>query len=107
MHIRTDGSFSDSKTEAVFFSSASHPIESHDSSPVYVTDVGYVTYCDEFKYLGSYITQDLRNTYDVKNRILQATKALGAMMPNVFRNPHLSLYVKKLLYMAIPMNLLL
>ena len=37
----------------------------------------------------------------------QATKAMGAMMPNIFRNPHLSLYVKKLLYMAIPMNLLL
>ena len=29
------------------------------------------------------------------------------MMPNIFRNPHLSLYIKKLLYMVIPMNLLL
>eukprot|EP00957_Ditylum_brightwellii_P115635 8820465-Ditylum_brightwellii.AAC.1 len=89
MHIGTDGSSLDSKTEAVFFSSASHPIKSHNLSPVYVTDIGYITYCNKFKYLGLYITQDLRNTYAVKNHILQATKALGAMMPNVFQNLHL------------------
>eukprot|EP00957_Ditylum_brightwellii_P175314 13346040-Ditylum_brightwellii.AAC.1 len=84
MHIRKDGSFSDSKTEAVFSPFASHPIKSHDSSPVYVTDIGCIAYCDKFKYLGLYIMQDLRDTYDIKNRLLQATKALGAMMPNVF-----------------------
>eukprot|EP00957_Ditylum_brightwellii_P005980 452932-Ditylum_brightwellii.AAC.1 len=50
MHIGSDGTFSDSKTEAVFFPSASHPIESHDPSPVYVTSSGCVTtYCDKFK----------------------------------------------------------
>ena len=107
MHIGTDGTFTDSKTEAVFFPSATQTVTSADTSPVYVNATGYVTYSDKFKYLGSYVTQDLSDTYDVKNRVLQATKALGAMMPNVFRNPHLSLYVKKLLYMAIPMNLLL
>eukprot|EP00957_Ditylum_brightwellii_P060483 4592488-Ditylum_brightwellii.AAC.1 len=82
MHIGTDGTFTNSKTEAVFFLSATHSIESIDTSPVYVNNTGYVTYLDKLKYLGSYITQDLSDTYDVKNRVLQATKALGAMMPN-------------------------
>ena len=49
---------------------------------------------DKFKYLGLYITEDLSNTYNIKNCVLQAMKALGAMMPNIFRNPHLLLYVK-------------
>ena len=88
MHIGTDGTFTDSKTEAVFFPSATQSITSADTSPVYVNETGYVTYSDKFKYLGSYVTQDLSDTFDVKNRVLQATKALGAMMPNVFRNPH-------------------
>ena len=107
MHIGTDGSFSDSKTEAVVFPAPGQILSSFDTSPVYINDTGYVTYTDKFKYLGSYITHDLSDTFDVKNRVTQATKAMGAMMPNIFRSPHLSLYVKKLLYMAIPMNLLL
>eukprot|EP00957_Ditylum_brightwellii_P026787 2026328-Ditylum_brightwellii.AAC.1 len=64
MHNGTDGSFSDSKTEADFFPSTSHPIKLHNLSPVYVTSMGYVTYCNKFKYLGSYIMQNLCDTYD-------------------------------------------
>eukprot|EP00957_Ditylum_brightwellii_P193706 14750681-Ditylum_brightwellii.AAC.1 len=64
MHIRTDGTFTDSKTEAVFFPSATQSITSADTSPVYVNETGYVTHFDKFKYLGSYITQDLSDTYD-------------------------------------------
>ena len=80
MHIRTDGTLTDCKTEAVFFPSATQSVESVDTSPVYVNDTGYVTYSDKFKYLGSCVTQDLSDTYDVRNLVLQATKALGAMM---------------------------
>eukprot|EP00957_Ditylum_brightwellii_P097315 7412246-Ditylum_brightwellii.AAC.1 len=69
MHIGTDGTFTNSKTEAVFF-----------PHYIYVNDTGYVTYSDKFKYLGSCVTQDLSDTYDVRNLVLQATKALGAMM---------------------------
>eukprot|EP00957_Ditylum_brightwellii_P134240 10234278-Ditylum_brightwellii.AAC.1 len=52
MHIGTDGTFTDSKTEAVFFLSATQPVELVDTSPVYVNATGYVTYSDKFKYLG-------------------------------------------------------
>eukprot|EP00957_Ditylum_brightwellii_P206201 15347289-Ditylum_brightwellii.AAC.1 len=52
MHIGTDGTFTDSKTEAVFFPSATQSATSADTNPVYVKDTGYVTDSDKFKYLG-------------------------------------------------------
>eukprot|EP00957_Ditylum_brightwellii_P080906 6154411-Ditylum_brightwellii.AAC.1 len=70
MHIGTDGTF---KTEAVFFPSATQSVELVDTSPVYVNATGYVTCSDKFKYLGSYVTQDLSDTYDVKKHVVQAT----------------------------------
>eukprot|EP00957_Ditylum_brightwellii_P145346 11069229-Ditylum_brightwellii.AAC.1 len=76
-----------------------------DTSPVPVLD-SYVTYIDKFKYLGSYVTSDLSDIYDVKNRVIQANKAMASMMRHVFWNKSLSKHVKKLLYMAIPINLL-
>eukprot|EP00957_Ditylum_brightwellii_P078939 6002343-Ditylum_brightwellii.AAC.1 len=82
MHIGTDDTFTNSKTEAVFFPSATQSTESVDTSLVYVNDTGYITYSKKFKYLGSYVKQDLNDMYDVRNHVLQATKALGAMMPN-------------------------
>uniref|UniRef100_A0A7S2I8R2 Endonuclease-reverse transcriptase n=2 Tax=Helicotheca tamesis TaxID=374047 RepID=A0A7S2I8R2_9STRA len=57
--------------------------------------------------MGSILSWDLNDRPDLENRALQAKKALQAMMPNVFRNPHVSTHVKRMLYMAIPMNLLL
>eukprot|EP00957_Ditylum_brightwellii_P092191 7018649-Ditylum_brightwellii.AAC.1 len=52
MHIGTDGTFTNSKTEAVFFPSATQSITPADTSPVYINDTGYVTYSNKFKYLG-------------------------------------------------------
>eukprot|EP00957_Ditylum_brightwellii_P156577 11916981-Ditylum_brightwellii.AAC.1 len=50
---------------------------------------------------------DLHDHLEIKNRALQARKSLQAIMPKVFCNPNISLKVKRMLYMAIPMNLLL
>eukprot|EP00957_Ditylum_brightwellii_P144412 11001254-Ditylum_brightwellii.AAC.1 len=66
MHIRTDGTFTDSKTETVFFPSSTQSAESVDTSPVYVNATGHVTNSDKFKILGSNVTQDLSDTYDIK-----------------------------------------
>jgi len=104
MHIGENGK--ESKTEAVVFTAAGIPYDDYDTSPVPVGP-GYITYTRQFKYLGSIVSHDLSDTHDVENRILQEQKALNALMSNVFRNSHLSLHVKKLLYMAIPINLLL
>eukprot|EP00957_Ditylum_brightwellii_P211163 15365833-Ditylum_brightwellii.AAC.1 len=68
---------------------------------------GYITYTHKFKYLGSILSWNLNDQTDIENHALQACKTLQAMMSNVFRNPDISLHVKHMLYMAIPMNLLL
>eukprot|EP00957_Ditylum_brightwellii_P113808 8676846-Ditylum_brightwellii.AAC.1 len=85
MHVGSDGTFQDSKTEAVVFPPPGMDSSMFNTSPVPVLD-GYVTYTNRFKYLGSYITSKLSDTYDVKNRMIQANKAMASMMPNVFWN---------------------
>eukprot|EP00957_Ditylum_brightwellii_P033802 2561779-Ditylum_brightwellii.AAC.1 len=52
MHIRTDGTFTDSKTKVIFFMSATQPAVLVDTSPVYVNNTGYVTYSNKFKCMG-------------------------------------------------------
>eukprot|EP00957_Ditylum_brightwellii_P117847 8990283-Ditylum_brightwellii.AAC.1 len=80
MHIGTDGTYKDSKTEAVYFPSPEITLIPSDTLSVPVAD-GYVTYTSEFKCLGSYVTHDLNDTFDVKSRVVQATKALNSMIP--------------------------
>eukprot|EP00559_Dactyliosolen_fragilissimus_P001762 CAMPEP_0184862080 /NCGR_PEP_ID=MMETSP0580-20130426/6610_1 /TAXON_ID=1118495 /ORGANISM="Dactyliosolen fragilissimus" /LENGTH=561 /DNA_ID=CAMNT_0027359803 /DNA_START=327 /DNA_END=2009 /DNA_ORIENTATION=+ len=107
MHVGSDGTYTDSKTEAVHFCSATEDYSQFDKAPVTIQDQGYITYADSFTYLGSKINFDLNDTFDVENRIKHASKALGAMMQGVFRNNYLSKLSKKMLYLAIPINLLL
>eukprot|EP00957_Ditylum_brightwellii_P013781 1038542-Ditylum_brightwellii.AAC.1 len=67
MHIGTDSTYTDSKTEAVCFPPPCLDLSMFDTSPVPVLN-GYVAYTTKFKYLGSYVTSNLLDTYDVKNR---------------------------------------
>ena len=106
MHTGSDGSFKDSKTEAVYFEAPGEDHSEANTSPVPVQN-GYITYTDTFTYLGSKVTHNLDDRIDVEARKKQATKALGAMMKNVFNNPHLEVKNKRMLYLAILVNLLL
>ena len=67
---------------------------------------GYVSFMRTFRYLGSLINYSLRDNDDITARIASATAAMGALK-EVWRNPHLDVYNKYLLFQAIPMNLLL
>ena len=67
---------------------------------------GYVSFTKTFRYLGSLIHYSLRDDDDITMRIASATAAMGALK-EIWRNPHLDLYNKYLLFRAIPMNLLL
>eukprot|EP00957_Ditylum_brightwellii_P072792 5532391-Ditylum_brightwellii.AAC.1 len=67
--------------EAVCFPPPDLDLSMFDTSPVPVLD-GYVTYTTTFKYLGSYVTSELSDTYDVKNRVVQANKAMASMLPH-------------------------
>ena len=67
---------------------------------------GFLSFTRTFQYLGSLISYNLRDNNDITARLAAANVAMGRMN-NVWRNPHLDLYNKYLLFRAIPMNLLL
>eukprot|EP00957_Ditylum_brightwellii_P186026 14163289-Ditylum_brightwellii.AAC.1 len=87
MHVGMDSTFKESKTKEVVFLPPGMDSSMFDTSPVPVLD-RYVTYTDKFKYIGSYVTSDLLDTFDVKSQIVQANKTMASMMPHVF---HISL----------------
>jgi len=76
-----------------------------ETAKFHVAD-GYVSFTRTFRYLGSLINYSLRDDDDITARIASATAAMGALK-DVWRNPHLDIYNKYLLFRAIPMNLLL
>ena len=76
-----------------------------ETQNVQVTD-GFVSFTQTFWYLGLLISYSLRDDDDVTARIAAANSAMGALK-EVWRNPHLDVYNKYLLFWAISMNLLL
>jgi len=69
-------------------------------------DGEFIEFTAHFKYLGSYISFDLTDDMDIKNRITKANQAMGALR-HFWRNPYADLKAKKLIFLAIPANLLL
>ena len=57
------------------------PIEVHD---------GFVTYCQHFKYLGSFVSFSLSNDHDIKKCVTTATRSMGALK-YVWDSPHLDI----------------
>jgi hypothetical protein len=67
---------------------------------------GFVSFTRTFRYLGSLISYNLRDDDDITSRLAAANASMGKLK-EVWRNPHLDVYNKYLLFRAIPMNLLL
>ena len=67
---------------------------------------GFVSFTQTCWYIGSLISYNLRDNNDITAR-LAATNAAMGRMNKLWRNPHLGLYNKYLLFRAIPMNLLI
>jgi hypothetical protein len=67
---------------------------------------GFVDFVKHFKYLGSYISFDLTNDYDINHQIAIANKAMGALK-HLWDNPYANLKAKQQIFIAIPGNLLL
>jgi len=96
-----------SKTEAVFFPSRSN----EDLDPVAREDfdVGngrFISFCSVFQYLGTLISDDLKDDIDVQARIRKA-RAGFAMMKPILLNRRLSLKLRVQLYLQIPLNIAL
>ena len=76
-----------------------------ETKPITVKD-GFVTFTMHFKYLGSFISYNLRDDFDIDTRIKKAGAAMGALR-HFFNNKHVDTYTKHLIFKAIPLNLLL
>jgi hypothetical protein len=76
-----------------------------ETQPIAVAD-GSVTICQHFKYLGSFVSFNLCDDYDIKKQVTAATQSMGALK-NVWNSPHLDIWSKYLFFHTIPMNLLL
>ena len=67
---------------------------------------GFITYTMHFKYLGSFISYNLLDDFDINTRIDKANQSMGALK-HFFNNPHVNKKSKYLIFKAIPINLLL
>ena len=60
-----------------------------------------------FKYLGSYLSNDCKLDFEVENRVSQASGAFGRLRDRVFHNHNLSLKTKVKVYEAVCLSVLL
>ena len=60
------------------------------TQPIAVKD-GFVTFTVRFKYLGSFISYNLRDDFDIDLRIKKAGQAMGALK-HFFNNEHIDTY---------------
>jgi hypothetical protein len=58
---------------------------------------GFVSFTRTFRYLGSLINYSLRDNNNITARIASATASMGALK-EIWRNPHLDIYNKYLLF---------
>jgi hypothetical protein len=110
--ISPGGQDEDSKTEAMFFPPCSQRKNVTPTNLLTGTfDVGndgrfYVKFCSSFRYLGTYITPDLNDTFDIDARITAASKAWGALKP-VLEDKHINRGIRTKLYGATVVSILL
>jgi len=67
---------------------------------------GYIDFTKHFVYLGSNVSYNLKDDFDISQRLTKAFQSMGAMK-NIWDNQHIDLYSKYLLFLAIPINQLL
>ncbi len=81
----------------------------YDTSPntqrIAVAD-GHVDFVKHFKYLGSYLSFDLTDDYDIDKRKAAANKSMGSLKL-FWNNPYASLRAKQLIFLVMPANQLL
>ena len=81
-------------------------IQDADCVPLTLADVE-IKNVAEFRYLGSIIASNSRSAVDVNARIASASKACGALQRPVFANGQLPVFLKRCVFNACVMSLLL
>jgi hypothetical protein len=106
MHIGRNGG--PSKTEVMYFPRSLEPTEYNTinmDENLCVKD-GYVTLTRHFKYLGAWVSDTLKDDYELTIRIKKAQAQMGSLR-SFFRCPHIALTTKCKVYLAIPVNTML
>ena len=100
MHVGTDNN--QSKSEALFISRSIK--EDNNSLPdSIIINEGTIKFCQQFKYLGSIVSNDLKDETEIKARIKKANGQFGALK-NVLLGKTLRLKTKINLFNAIVIN---
>ena len=102
---------SKSKTEAMYFPAHSKPIEEVDkdliSGRIIISGNKFVDFTDKFKYLGTYLAQNLLDDTGVDDRITAASKNFNALGKDLFRNSKIALLIRCCLFVATTTNIIL
>ena len=72
----------------------------------FLEDHGFISFNKLFKYLGSWISFDLSDEFDIEERIKSANKSMEVLR-FYWQSQKFDLHSKYLIYQAIPINLLL
>jgi hypothetical protein len=99
-----------SKSEAMYVSpNFTEDLKTSSSSNItsrFIVKDGYIDFTDKFKYLGSIISNDLKDDSEIDARIKKATSQIGALK-NFFKCKRISLATKFQIFQAIPINTVL
>ena len=106
LHMHVGRGTQKSKSEAMYCPAAGDDYEDADTSDFDVAD-GFISFCTEFKYLGSIIHYSLTSHADVMARIDSASRAFGALRDCVFANKRVKPKIKGKIYMVLILALLL
>ena len=107
MHIGVDGG--KSKTEAMYYPpTLEEASKMKNEAPgaeeaTFAVNEGHITFTRKFKYLGSLITQDLKDNDDIVRRINQASAQIRELT-NIWMLKDITTEFKKMLYIQLPLN---
>ena len=96
-----------SKTEAMYFPARPQDYKDGNTTDFGIDKDGFISFTEQFKYLGSYIHFSLQDTFDVTERIKSASKAFGALQSDIFANKHVSKKVKGKVFNTLVLTILL
>ena len=95
-----------SKTELLFVEKPSHT-ELTNLSPIFLEEGSFIPVVNKLCYLGSIINHNIRESEDVDNHIKKASQAFGALRRGVFTSKSTSFNIKKAVYTALILSVLL
>jgi hypothetical protein len=109
VHLGTHSKKLGSKTEAMFIPPRNHGAGAsvtHETADYDVEDDRFISFCDSFKYLGSFITPSLDEDFDINARVNKARAAQHLMRP-ILTSKSIPQLLRAQLYKQTVLNILL